>query len=260
MPEREEISLVDSLSGEWLKLLVAAMKETGPAAQTLAGIMRITARETYVPLRDIATRARLPAATVRKHIQILHAAGWIDAKGRQTTRRGWLRRTCTVALTKKTKDALRPDIPLDGKSQYTFGFLPWWACCHIRSVGKLPWCAKAVLSVVMARLVSLNAATERQDGEGLSADDLEGSIENMGGDDRFRFSITDFTKQTGLTRESVVSAKRLLNHRFGILDWCASEISPKHLLVPNWNFRVVVTPAPDGGCFLGFERGSESGQ
>ncbi len=35
MPERKEISLLDSLDGEWLKLLVATMQAEGPAAQTL---------------------------------------------------------------------------------------------------------------------------------------------------------------------------------------------------------------------------------
>jgi hypothetical protein len=39
---REEISLLQSLAGEWLKLPCAAMRDVGPAAQTLAGILKLT--------------------------------------------------------------------------------------------------------------------------------------------------------------------------------------------------------------------------
>ena len=75
----------------------------------------------------------------------------------------------------------------------------------------------------MARLASLKKAVEDQDGKGLSTDDLEGSIENMGGDNRFQFTLDDLTEHTGLTRESVVMAKSLLNHRFHVLCWQGEE-------------------------------------
>ena len=37
--------------------------------------------------------------------------------------------------------------------------------------------------------MTLKAAAEEQDGHGLEADDIIGSIDNMGGDDRFRFGL-----------------------------------------------------------------------
>ena len=211
MPDTpEELSLLDSLDGEWLKLPVPTMQAEGPAAQTLGAILRFTQRETYVPMGDISTKARLPLATVRKHIAALHLGGWINQKGRQPTRRGWPRRTCTIAITRKTMIALETT----EKDPLTYGFLPWWACSCVG-----PWCARAVLSVVMSRLASLKAAVDKQDGEGLSADDLEGSIENMGGDDRFQFSLRWLTEKTGLDHKSVTKAKAILNHRFHIVNW-----------------------------------------
>ena len=150
-----------------------------------------------------------------------------------------------------------------------YGFLPWWACCTIGGkVGKLPWCTKAVLSIIMARLVGLKAAIENEDGHGLDADDVASSIDNMGGDDHFRFSLSRLTKYTGLTRESVIAAKRTLNHRFGIVKWYGNHgreqgsATETDLLVPDWNFRVVVKPASEGFSYVSFIKnggGSENG-
>ena len=250
---RQEISLLESLDGEWLKLPLAVMQEAGPAVQTLAGLLKMTNKETYVPVGDIARRARLPIGTVRKHLVALDAGGWITNHGRQHTRRGRPRRTCTITLTKRTKDKIEP-----------YAILPWWACCNVRKVGKLPWCARAVLSTVMARLMTLKAAAERggdQDGD----DELMGAIDNMGGANRFRFSLDWLVRQTGMTKESVVTGKRLLHHHFGIVRWRGNPIqrgvnTETDMLLPNMRFRVVVTPAPGGGCYLAFDRGSESGQ
>jgi len=241
----ERISLLDSLDGEWLKLPLQIMQVVGPAVQTLGGVLKITTKETFSPVTDIAAAARVPVATVRKHLVTLDEQKWIQNKGRQRTRAGQPRRTCTITLLKKTHDHLEP-----------YGFLPWWACCRIRKVGKLPWCAKAVLSVVMSRLCSLKAAVEREDGHGLDADDIIGSIENLGGDDRFEFSLDDLTAQTGLTRDSVVRAKHWLYHQ-GIVAWSGreptkGESTPTDILAANWGFRVVVTPAGDGRCYVAF--------
>ncbi len=121
----------------------------------------------------------------------------------------------------------------------------------------LPWCARAVLSIVMARLASLKKGVENQDGVGLDADDLEGSIENMGGDNRFKFTLKTLTTCTGLTRESVIVAKSRLNCQFRILCWQEGEDNgtgqtPPDYLLPNWDFRVVVTPASEGKCYVKF--------
>ena len=89
----------------------------------------------------------------------------------------------------------------------------------------------------------------------------------MGGDERFRFSLKWLTEQTGLTRDSVATAKRLLNHRAGIIElFCDHRrkqgiTTPTDLLVPNWDFRVIVTPIDETHCKLAFSKGeSKSGQ
>ena len=208
MSANREISLL-SLDGEWIKLPLAVMQDVGPAVQTLGGILKMTNRETYASVASIAEKARLPEATVRKHLVSLDREGWINNRGREHTRRGRPRRTATLAITKKTLAALDGEANPD---KLLYGVLPWWACCSIRKVGKLPWSAKAVQAVVMARLLSLKAAAER-DGQ----EELLGAIVNMGGEDRFRFSLGYLMEQTGLTHDSVTTAKRLLHHRFAIL-------------------------------------------
>jgi DNA-binding MarR family transcriptional regulator len=286
--DRQEISLLESLNSEWLKLPLRIMQDVGPAAQTMGGILKLTNRETFSSVSDIAHKARVPIGTARKHLLTLDANGWIQNRGRQHTRRGAPRRTATIALTSKAKTAATE-----------YAVLPWWTCCSIRKVGKLPWSAKAVLSVVMARLMSLKAVVERDDGhlpdvieqrtedevyfqDGDADDDgyrtsvrrgvvdevteeMLGQIDNLGGEDRFRFSLSWLMQQTGLTHDSVTSAKRLLNHRFGIVRWAGtprlshgkfkSGTTPEpDYLIPNWDFRVVVTDAGDGKCWLDFRQ------
>ena len=248
MHEAQEIPLVDSLRGEWIKLPLAVMQDVGPAAQTLGGLLKVTNKQTFSAVANVATRARLPVATVRKHLLVLHDRAWIINHGRQDTRAGHPRRTATIAISAKAKAVLD-----------TYGFLPWWACYSIRRVGRLPWCCRSVLSIIMARLASLAAAVERQDGEGLDAKDIEGSIANMGDDERFRFSLESLERQTGLTRHSIVRAKKLLNHRYGIIRWCGDvakatkgTANTVHYLVPKWEFRVIVTPAGNETCHLDF--------
>ncbi len=247
MEEPETVSLLDSLEREWLKLPEAAMVEVGSATQTLGGLLNVTTRETYCSVGKIAQAARLPVTTARKHLAKLARAGWIDRLGRQRTRAGWLRRTCTIRISKKARDRLEP-----------YGFLPWWACCRIRKVGELSWSAKAVLAVVMARICSLKAVIVEQDGCGLDADDMIGSIENMGGDERFRFSLRMLKERTGLSRNSIRNGVRLLRNA-GVIVWAAGgtgnngEPRPS-ILLPNWNFGVLVTPAGQGRCYLAFDR------
>ena len=244
--EVQRISLLDSLRGEWLKLPLGIMQDVGPAVQTMGGLLAITNRETYVPIGDIATRARLPASTVKKHLVTLDAKGWIDHQGRQQTRRGFLRRTATIRITRRATEAMEP-----------YGFLPWWACCTIHKVGRLPWCCKAVLSIFMARVCSTWAGLKEvcEDDENVFLANLEG--------ERFRFGLDYLADQTGLSRDSVVSAKQSLA-RVGIIKWIGDHPrrghdTDTHILFPNGCFEVVVTPASAGRCWLDFARGSKSG-
>ena len=138
-----QITLLDSLEGNWLKLPEAIMRDCGSATQTLGGLLAITNRETFVSQSRIAAGAHLPISTVRKHLVRLHDSGWIENGGRERIRGGALRRTATIRITKKGRENLKP-----------YGFLPIWACHS----GQLRWSARAVLSVWMARLCSLKSA------------------------------------------------------------------------------------------------------
>jgi hypothetical protein len=246
-PTREEISLLGSLKQEWIKLPLSIMRDIGPAAQTLGGILNVTKKETFVAATKIAARARLPVATVRKHLVTLDAHGWIQNAGRERTRAGIPRRTCTIKVTSKTKATL-----------HEYSILPWWSCCPIKSIGRLPWSAKALLSVIMARLAAFKKTMEVQDGIEPDDDDFWGGMDNLGGEVRFQFSLDRLARETGLHRESVVDAKRLLC-KLGIIKWSPTDTAD--VLMPREAFRVVVTPASEPGrVFIAFSRGSESGQ
>jgi hypothetical protein len=249
MIEKDRISLIESLDGEWLKLPLVIMRDVGPAVQTLASLLKVTNRETFVAVSRIASKARLPIGTVRKHLARLAAGGWIEQCGRQRTQWGNLRRTATIRVTEQTIQHLTP-----------YGILPWWACCVIKEKGRLPWCVKAVLSLVMARLCGLKKAAEEPENFHSDDDVSEVITDIMGAEDRFRLSLNWLTEQTGLSRDSVVAAKRMLYRRFGIVKW--SRISTRRgstveadFLIPRWDFQVVVTAAPRGGCYIAFDCG-----
>jgi hypothetical protein len=239
-------SLIDSLDGEWLKLPKSIMRDAGPATQTLGGLLNITNKETFVAVSKIAKRSRLPLATSRKHLVTLVDHGWIENVGRGHTRRGAPRRTCTLRITPKTREAM---------SEY--GVLPWWACCNSKRHGVLRWSTKAVLSVIMARLMSLKAAIDRTDDQAscLSPDNYWLSICEMGGEDRFRFSLAELRKETGLSRHAVIQAKRkLFGH--GIIELQSDTRDDggdaKDILMPSDDFCVTITPAGEGQCYVEF--------
>ena len=117
-------------------------------------------------------------------------------QGQGKTRRGRPRRTATIALNARTRENLEP-----------YAVLPWWACCHVKRFGKLTWGTKAVLSVVLGRLMSLKGAAEQQDGCGADADDVMGTIANWGDETRFEFSQKWLHEKTGLHSEAIVAAK-----------------------------------------------------
>jgi DNA-binding MarR family transcriptional regulator len=230
--EVKEYDLIDSLHGEWLKLPHAVMKSVGPATQTLAGFANATSknnRETFRSVARLADSARLPVATVRKHLARLEVDGWVTNRGREQTRAGRPRRTCTIAMTAKGAAQFRSD----GSAYY--GFLPWWAC-----IGRVTWSEKAVLSVVLARLLTLKAAAERNGAA--DTEEVWGEIANMGDDANFRFSLDHLSAATGLTRQPIVAAKASLS-RFGIVSWRGSDTYDKaDILYPRDDFRVKVVP------------------
>jgi hypothetical protein len=234
----QEIGLIESLRGEWIKLPLAVMRDVGPAVQTLGGLLKVTRNETFVSVATIAEKARVPLKTARNHLDILSERQWIQNVGRQRTRTGAPRRTCTLRVTSRTREALKRT------SELTYGVLPWWAC------RRLNWSARAVLSILMARLMSLKAAVDQNDGHGLDASDVWSGIESLGGEDRFKFSLSRLERDTGLSRDSLITAKCEL-HRHKIIDWMSNN-GAADILWPSESFRVVVTPTQDGRVNLAF--------
>jgi len=237
----KEISLIQSLEGEWLKLPVAIMIDAGPAVQTFAGFLRITNSEAYVAVEKIARSARLPIGTVRRHLVTLHKHGWITNEGRGHTRTGRPRRTCTIRITNKAKSALAD-----------YAILPWWSCNWKQ------WSAKALLAAVMSRL----AATKKAIASEVSLDkdddpeDFWLYLSGLEQEHRFRFSIEALHKATGLWRQALVSAKQLLQ-RWRVIELIGRQNDDggdaADLIVPNWAFRVVVTPKTESKCTTHFK-------
>ena len=118
-----------------------------------------------------------------------------------------------------------------------------------------------MLSVVMARLMGLKAAAERNCDEvddSLLDEDLIEAIEDMGGEERFKSGLGRLERDTGLARGTIIAAKRNL-HRLGVIVCTAGGEGDRgetltDLLAPNWDFRVVVTPAGPGQCYLDFDK------
>ena len=120
----------------------------------------------------------------------------------------------------------------------------------------LRWGGRAVLSVVMARLMSLRAVVEEHEGKAdLDTEDGWGSIENLGGEDRFRLPLAALDAETGLCRNTVIAAKRELQRR-KIVCWQRDSRpdggDAADILYPNAAFRVKVTPTSPGLCRVDF--------
>lgn len=242
----QRYGLIESVQHhEVLKLPVEAIREVGPAAQTLAGLFRLTNRETFASVNKIAEHSRLPVATARKQLDTLVVWDWISNIGRQPKKvvrcpggaEVRARRTCTIRLMKKAIDAR--------ESNWTP--LPWWACNH-----GLSWAEKTVFAAVMRRLLGLIAAVQRE-GDHDDPDEIFGAIENLGGDEKFRFPLDKLAEESGGSRRSVIRAKRGLAAR-GLINWFSGEnYGDADMLVPNWEFRVAVTPTSPTRCRTTFE-------
>ncbi len=153
--EAYEFDLIQALQpGHWLKLPLAVMQDVGPAAQTFGGLLELTDKETFTFVESIAKKARVPLWTCRKHLVTLTKHGWITNAGRSRTRAGRPRRSCTLRINKRAKEA---------SESYTI--LPDWSMCKPSRGGCLTWASKAVLSVVMSRLAGMIKTAEEQNGK-----------------------------------------------------------------------------------------------
>lgn len=243
---------------KWYKLPLRVMADVGPAVQTFAGLLKLTKKATFRQQREIASCARLPLATVKKHLVTLHERGWIENEGRQRTAGGILRRTATLTMTKKALAALAPDEP--------YGVLPWQAMAVVAVMftnGKrwnnyrLPWSAKAVLSVVLSRLMSIIAGAKKQKDAGKIGEDCRWEmLKAFGGIDRFRFGLDELHRLTGLGKPAIIAAKRTLK-KIGMVDWVLKKRddggSDRDALAPHhgFSFQVEESDTP-GKCWVRF--------
>ena len=102
MAKYVECGLLGMLDRNWMKIPLQAARESGPAAQTLAGMLEISGRETFRCVKEIARTGRSKPSTTRKHLLTLVTDGWLEDCGREKTRRGYARRTVTYRITPKS--------------------------------------------------------------------------------------------------------------------------------------------------------------
>ncbi|MDB5344369.1 MAG: hypothetical protein JWP89_2746 [Schlesneria sp.] len=209
-----------------IKLLVAAVEEVGPAAQALGGILVLTTKSTFTEAKKIASQARLPPKTFRNQLQILQSAGWIQNKGRQTTRTGRARRTNTIELTHRVHDGLKDFLPLPQSAA--------------AAMLKETWSTRVIWAVVVRRVLELTSGLKHRHPEGFEWSELE-TVKRleMLGSDRFGFSISLLQRRTGLSRDSIIAAR----HRLAALKMVCAREGVGHqdstILIPNWSLKLV---------------------
>lgn len=239
--------LVIAMQENSIKLLVEAMHEVGPAAQTLGGILRLTLRCTFASQSKISIASGLPLKTVRKHLLTLQEHSFIHNNGREPTQSGRARRTCTIRSTGRTLEVVKNYCPL-----------PWWTAAT--SVGN-QWCSRALRAVVVRRWLELRAGiitTYR--GEPFHEHELPDRLNSIGGEERFGFSLPKLQKMTGLSRDSIVKGKRILTQA-GFVSWIrgADSQSPD-LLIPNWGLKVIEENIGNGRFRIHLRGGPKNGQ
>ena len=225
-------SVVDSVTQRtWRKISWAAAIECGPAAQTLAGLWRISQKGTFCSQEKIASSSRVPLSTCRKHLKTLTDKGWLENIGKRT-RSGRIRRTVEFRLTKKARYEMK---------EGGYGMLPWWA---LRK--RFNWSDRVVMALWFSRFASLIRVVNDYD-EGRVSEDVEDVFINIEelivGDigERFTFTLSEVKEKTGLARPSFVRSKKKLKE-LGLFTIATGPMG-RDLLRPNVHFRVVETPS-----------------
>jgi predicted transcriptional regulator len=163
----------------YLRLPREAMRELGPAAQTLAAFLTVQRPEIYFPRERYVEISRLPLRTVARHIHKLVANGWLVSHGQQG------RRTVTYTLGPKTIKHCEP-----------FALLPDWAAADPAS-----WSVRACFAVLWSRYRVLTT-----DAAMMGDQDMEGyGIEFM--------SLSSLASHSGLNIKHARSARNQLLDR-----------------------------------------------
>lgn len=105
-------------------------------------------------------------------------------------------------------------------------------------MAEMPWSSRAVLAVVLAKLLKLTAAAEKQF-DAYEDEEVWTAIEEMGGDIRFQFSLSELHDETGLDHKSITAAKIDLSNR-GLLDWTCGDGKEPDILRPLEGLKVMV--------------------
>lgn len=209
------------------------MHHVGPATQTLAALAKISRRETFVQLKEISRVAGVPRNTVTNHFNTLIDSGYVKDRGRELTRYGRLRNTRTRCVTQEARQAL---------SYYSV--LPRWACCKAADGRFIPWSARAVLAIIMKRLMHFRAAW----GGDADAETLEDSAFFGGEYIRFRLSISDLQRETGMCKQAVRNGKRALECLGVVRSWADEETGSTYI-EPNYAAELRVKELLDYGVF-----------
>jgi hypothetical protein len=110
-----------------------------------------------------------------------------------------------------------------------YGIVPLWAI-NSRVGINLPWCALAVFSLIMHRLMIAKAGAEHV------GHDLWHVVLNGNGRDMFKLSLSEIARITGLSRRAAFEGKQILWRERIILPVAAND--GRDYLWPNSNFIV----------------------
>ena len=213
-PQSSATTLAEELDKPLCRISHTLMQTCKAATQTYYAMKSVASSETFVAVQKIAAVANLPVATVRKHLAKLADQGFIENLGRQRTAGGRPRRTCTRKI-------------ITARDHY--GLLPTWAVCLRR------WPEQAVLSIVLAQYAKVRATA---DDEGWDASDW---MENFSANRCWDFSLSDLQYTTGLSRHSVIEARRNLIDCLGLLQSYGESN-----LWPALYCQIIVRTQPDG--------------
>jgi hypothetical protein len=217
-----------------LRLSTDACKNVGPAAQTLAGVLRKTNRSTFVSTDEIANFSRVPLATCRKHLSILESTGYLVNEGRKRTPAGKPRRTCTICVTPTAREAITE-----------YWSLPELLACSFRNAKRLNWAERVLLAVIVTRLQSV-LASFRESRQLETVEDYDCYIR----EDRFQFSLSFLEQKTGLSRPTICRAKHGLWERKIIRLIGETDGVTRDTMLPNWQFDLTQTFTKDNCFFL----------
>lgn len=230
----DKVEVFDWLSPcQFFSLPIDAVKEVGPATQTLAGLSAITKTSTFVKVDRIAEASLLPRRTCQIHLKKLAETGWIENVGREKTTSGKTRRTTTITIASKARQSI---------SRW-FHPLPCWAACP--SLG-LKWSELVILAIVYHQVKKIAQVVLIARNKSFMDGDIEwGDLEHIGIDQNFRWSVSKIESETGLSRPSICTAKAWL-HRHGFIYCQQCGYNEMSIIKPRDDFQVSQTQNGDG--------------